>query len=256
MEAVERTGVRQRKGKGSKKAAKPAAQSVADGPKPEKEPNKLIENIITAGGWRRLAATANDELALHSCFPAHIHLDPHTPTEQPAANMLLLLTVVVGYYTSGGRRRQAAGDRHGSRHNRRRRGGADAGASLAHLPAGSRNRSVTLKQFAGASHLKQLPQFSREYESARLWGTYRPGYYFGACPRHTALACMPRRVGVSVEARVGPNLPRPHCCRRLGPRLGAAPTVAKGACLPHHPPVCPAAVVPCVSCVPCRHAHA
>lgn len=28
--------------------------------------------------------------------------------------------------------------------------------------------------------LKRLPQFGGEHEERLLWGTYRPGYYFGA----------------------------------------------------------------------------
>ena len=76
------TGVRQRKGGKSKKAAKPAKQSVAAGPKPEKEPNKLIENSITAGGWRRRLAAAGGTTTACLCYTAAssrtiLHPRPH-----------------------------------------------------------------------------------------------------------------------------------------------------------------------------------
>ncbi len=38
---------------------------------------------------------------------------------------------------------------------------------------------AVLDPFPG-QQLKQLPQFGGEHEERLLWGTYRPGYYFGA----------------------------------------------------------------------------
>ena len=51
--------------------------------------------------------------------------------------------------------------------------------AVARLPgAGPRPASV-LDPFPGPQ-LKQLQQFGGEHEEQLLWGTYRPGYYFGA----------------------------------------------------------------------------
>ena len=46
------------------------------------------------------------------------------------------------------------------------------------LASGPRQPSV-LQPFPGPP-LKGLPQFGGEHEEGLLWGTYRPGYYFGA----------------------------------------------------------------------------
>lgn len=49
------------------------------------------------------------------------------------------------------------------------------------LLAGPRGPAV-LRPFPGRP-LKQLPQFGGQHAGQLLWGTYRPGYYFGGCGR-------------------------------------------------------------------------
>ena len=78
--------------------------------------------------------------------------------------------------------------------------------------------------------LKQLPQFGGEQEERLLWGTYRPGYYFGAllclagsrARWHRGSMLLVRGRGVCAGLpRFSGCAPRTHDQPAVAPRRGA-----------------------------------